>query len=70
MKTTRLSTATRRHALTAFVTLALTALPAASAFAQKKDDLRIGYQKSASLLTLQKTQGTLEKRLAPLGVSV
>jgi len=70
MNSTRLSTASRRHALTAFVTLALTALPAASAFAQKKDDLRIGYQKSASLLTLQKTQGTLEKRLAPLGVSV
>lgn len=32
--------------------------------------LRIGFQKSASLLALQKTQGTLEKRLAPLGVSV
>ena len=32
--------------------------------------LRIGFQKSASLLALQKTQGTLEKRLAPLGVAV
>ncbi|XHS78760.1 sulfonate ABC transporter substrate-binding protein [Burkholderiaceae bacterium UC74_6] len=32
--------------------------------------LRIGFQKSASLLTLQKSQGSLEKRLAPLGVSV
>ncbi|MFO1337662.1 MAG: sulfonate ABC transporter substrate-binding protein [Burkholderiaceae bacterium] len=32
--------------------------------------LRIGFQKSASLLTLQKSQGTLEKRLAPLGVAV
>jgi sulfonate transport system substrate-binding protein len=32
--------------------------------------LRIGYQKSASLLALQKSQGTLEKRLAPLGVNV
>lgn len=32
--------------------------------------LRVGFQKSASLLTLQKTQGTLEKRLAPLGVQV
>lgn len=29
--------------------------------------LRIGFQKSASLLTLQKSQGTLERRLAPLG---
>ncbi|MEK8031153.1 sulfonate ABC transporter substrate-binding protein [Ideonella sp. DXS29W] len=32
--------------------------------------LRIGYQKSASLLALQKSQGTLEKRLAPLGAAV
>jgi sulfonate transport system substrate-binding protein len=32
--------------------------------------LRIGFQKSASLLTLQKTQGTLEKRLSALGVAV
>ncbi|PTT82082.1 sulfonate ABC transporter substrate-binding protein, partial [Pelomonas sp. HMWF004] len=32
--------------------------------------LRIGFQKSASLLTLQKSTGSLEKRLAPLGVSV
>lgn len=35
-----------------------------------KAELRIGFQKSASLLTLQKAQGTLEKRLAPLGVGV
>jgi len=33
-------------------------------------ELRIGFQKSASLLVLEKAQGTLEKRLAPLGVSV
>jgi len=32
--------------------------------------LRIGFQKSASLLTLQKSTGSLEKRLAPLGVAV
>lgn len=36
----------------------------------KPEQLRIGFQKSASLLTLQKSQGTLEKRLAPLGVAV
>jgi sulfonate transport system substrate-binding protein len=36
----------------------------------KAEPLRIGFQKSASLLTLQKSQGTLEKRLAPLGVAV
>lgn len=36
----------------------------------KPELLRIGYQKSASLLTLQKAQGTLEKRLTPLGAAV
>ena len=36
----------------------------------RAEPLRIGFQKSASLLTLQKSQGTLEKRLAPLGVAV
>jgi sulfonate transport system substrate-binding protein len=35
-----------------------------------KIDLRIGYQKSASLLAWQKKTGSLEKRLAPLGVNV
>ena len=33
-------------------------------------ELRIGYQKSASLFVLQKAQGTLEKRLAALNTSV
>ena len=43
-------------------------LTAASAHAQPgKGELRIGYQKSAGLLVLQKAQGTLEKKLAPLG---
>ncbi|MDM0001914.1 sulfonate ABC transporter substrate-binding protein [Variovorax sp. J22P240] len=43
----------------------------ASAHAQAgKGELRIGYQKSASLFVLQKAQGTLEKKLAPLGFGV
>ncbi|HEY8977575.1 MAG TPA: sulfonate ABC transporter substrate-binding protein [Burkholderiaceae bacterium] len=41
-----------------------------SALAEPAKELRIGFQKSASLLVLQKAQGTLEKRLAPQGVSV
>lgn len=57
---------------------ALAALPSAwfwpaPAHAQARNQpekLRIGFQKSASLLTLQKAQGSLEKRLAPLGVAV
>lgn len=32
--------------------------------------LRIGYQKAASLFVLQKSLGSLEKKLAPLGVAV
>jgi sulfonate transport system substrate-binding protein len=40
------------------------------AFAEPAKELRIGFQKSASLFVLQKAQGTLEKRLAPLGVGV
>lgn len=46
-----------------------TLLPMAGA--QPNDNtLRIGYQKAASLLTLQKAQGTLERKLATQGVSV
>ncbi|MCE4554727.1 sulfonate ABC transporter substrate-binding protein [Pelomonas cellulosilytica] len=40
------------------------------AAAQAGTTLRIGFQKSASLLTYQKSNGSLEKRLAPLGVAV
>lgn len=56
----------RRRALLAGASLAL--LPAAQAQAAR--ELRIGYQKGASLLLLQKAQGSLERKLAPLGVSV
>lgn len=52
--------------LTAAALLATTSIAAA----QGNDLLRIGYQKSASLLALQKAQGTLEKRLATQGVAV
>lgn len=40
-----------------------------SALAAGSDTLRIGYQKYGTLVLL-KAQGTLEKRLAPLGISV
>jgi sulfonate transport system substrate-binding protein len=43
-------------------------LPAAHA--QPKGELRIGLQKGASLLLLQKADGSLEKKLAPLGFTV
>lgn len=38
--------------------------------AQKPDTVRIGYQKSSTLLQLLKSRGTLETGLAPLGVKV
>jgi sulfonate transport system substrate-binding protein len=59
--------------LTILALFALAALVPAHAQAQaqaRPEQLLIGFQKLASLLTLQKSQGTLEKRLAPLGVSV
>ena len=49
--------------------LALSLAAVGAAHAQA-NTLRIGYQKSASLFVLQKAQGTLEKRLQPLGVGV
>lgn len=48
----------------------LVAAVSVHASAQSNTTLRIGFQKSASLLTLQKSSGSLEKKLAPLGVSV
>ncbi|WP_137922360.1 sulfonate ABC transporter substrate-binding protein [Hydrogenophaga sp. 2FB] len=54
----------------AAVGFALLLLPAPHANAQGKGELRIGYQKSASLFVLQKSQGSLEKKLAPVGFGV
>src|SRR3954469_994637 len=45
-------------------------LLSAGAQAQGKGELRIGFQKGASLLVLEKAQGGLEKKLAPLGFGV
>ncbi|MFT3956101.1 MAG: sulfonate ABC transporter substrate-binding protein [Piscinibacter sp.] len=58
--------------LCAIVLLALlSALAATPALAQgKPEQLRIGYQKATSLFVLQKSLGSLEKKLAPLGVAV
>ncbi len=52
------------------VGLSLLLLPVARAQGKPATELRIGYQKGASLFVLQKAKGTLEKRLAPLGASV
>lgn len=52
------------------VLVSLLLLTVARAQGKPATELRIGYQKSASLFVLQKAQGTLEKRLAPLGVGI
>lgn len=55
----------------ATLTAMLGALLALPALAQgHPEQLRIGYQKAASLFVLQKSLGSLGKKLAPLGVSV
>ncbi|HZG22169.1 MAG TPA: aliphatic sulfonate ABC transporter substrate-binding protein [Herbaspirillum sp.] len=62
----------RRHFLgMAPAALGLGALLPASAGAQNASKtIRIGYQKSSTLLTILKANGTLEKRLAPLGTTL
>ena len=51
--------------------LALLWLPVpAQAQTASRVELRVGFQKSASLFVLQKSRGTLEKKLAPLGFGV
>jgi sulfonate transport system substrate-binding protein len=65
----RHSSLTRRAFLAgAGAVLAAAALP--SFAATRASTIRIGYQKAASTLVLLKAHGTLEKRFAPLGVSV
>jgi sulfonate transport system substrate-binding protein len=59
----------------AFLMLALAVAPFVTAGGNKENSdgdtkLRIGFQKSSSLLILLKGAGTLEKRLEPLGVTV
>jgi sulfonate transport system substrate-binding protein len=52
--------------------LAITIASATSAMAQTSsaDTIRIGYQKSSTLTAILKTNGELEKALAPLGVRI
>jgi len=38
--------------------------------AQARETVRIGYQKSSTLITLLKTQGTLDKTLAENNIDV
>ncbi|MBD1585390.1 aliphatic sulfonate ABC transporter substrate-binding protein [Pseudomonas typographi] len=58
----------RLRSLTLLAAAAVFGIAAVSAYAG--EPLRIGYQKSSTLATLLKSQGTLEKALAPQGVTV
>ena len=60
----------RRTTLGALAALAATASGLATAQSGKPEAVRIGYQKSSTLIVVLKTQGTLEKLLAPLGTKV
>lgn len=61
----------RRTTLAALAALTATASGLASVQSgTKPDTVRIGYQKSSTLIVVLKTQGTLEKLLAPLGTKV
>lgn len=50
--------------------LGLAAFAGSAALAQGSAVVRIGYQKSSTLVVVLKAQGTLERELAPLGVRV
>jgi len=50
-------------------TLAIAAAAPTAATAQQQKELRVGYQKNG-VLVVARQQGTLEKKLAPLGVTV
>jgi sulfonate transport system substrate-binding protein len=67
MKTLDMKSAQRRRLLLALASLPLTA---GVAFAARPEQLRIGYQKSSTLITILKSRGTLERLLQPQGVKV
>lgn len=61
----------RRRSLLQALAVSGVALPAwAAAQSGKPETLRIGLQKSSTLTTILRTQGSLEKQLAPLNVKV
>lgn len=61
----------RRRRLALFIsTVASAALLSLSPVAWAAETIKIGYQKSSTLLILLKRNGTLEKKLAPLGYQI
>src|SRR5450830_1244919 len=60
----------RRQVLASGLAAASLAVSPLARAQQTKGTLRIGYQKAAPLLVLQKAQGSIEKKIAPLGFDV
>ncbi|KAF1023332.1 MAG: putative aliphatic sulfonates-binding protein [Paracidovorax wautersii] len=60
----------RRRAFASALAGALLLTAPLASLAQQAKTLRIGYQKSSTLITILKAQGTLEKLLAPQGIQV
>lgn len=58
------------HAAAGLAALLASATMSPALAQARPEQLRIGYQKAASLFVLQKSLGSLEKKLAPLGVAV
>src|SRR5215468_34259 len=52
------------------IVAAAAVISANSSSAQTPDTIRIGFQKSSTLTAILKTNGELEKALAPLGITV
>lgn len=69
LRSSSLAGISRRLVAGLALTLAL-ATAAAAAEAGAPTKVRIGYQRSSTLITVLKTNGSLEKALAPLGVEV
>ena len=65
-----LNTPQRRAVLASLASFAAVASGLVRAQAVRTDTLRIGYQKSSTLITVLKARGTLEPLLAPLGVKL
>lgn len=63
-------TVSRRIALAALPLLLVTGVAAAQTTAPTPSTLRIGFQRSSTLIAILKANGGLEKALAPLGVQV
>lgn len=65
-----IDSAHRRRLLLALASLPGLTFAAGAARAARPEHLRIGYQKSSTLITILKSRGTLERLLQPQGVRI